>query len=247
MQSEEKAMTEMGRVRSMACVLVAVTPVITPFGAAPVASNADSGFIVIYVDGPNLNSQKLLLEALGVAVTQVLTLINALAIKSHLDLIAYALGLLDPLNPDPLDVINDKVVAVYGDVMGLAAEVTPTTMANASADASAEWWAWGGVHIGVADVQSQQPTPNGAGVTVAVLDTGIDCAHPKRQANIVQYPRFSACAGANPCTHDNGHGTAVMPALQRKSNLSFAQVHSLSCSQQPRPSLVFPRSNRAQG
>jgi hypothetical protein len=143
MQSEEEAMTQMGRVRSMVCVLVAVTPVITPFGAARVASNADGGFIVIYVDGSNLNSQKLLLEALGVEVTQILSLINALAIKIPLGLIAYTLGLLDPLNPDPLDVINDKVVAVYSDVMGLAAEVAPTTMANTSADSSAEWWGWG--------------------------------------------------------------------------------------------------------
>jgi subtilisin family serine protease len=64
-------------------------------------------------------------------------------------------------------------------------------------------------------------------VAVTVLDTGIDCAHPERQANIVQYPGFSAFAGANPCAEDNGYGTAVMPALQRKPNLSFAQVLSL--------------------
>jgi subtilisin family serine protease len=64
-------------------------------------------------------------------------------------------------------------------------------------------------------------------VAVTVLDTGIDCAHLELQANIVQYPGFSAFAGANPCTDDNSHGTAVMLALQQKSNLSFAQVLSL--------------------
>jgi hypothetical protein len=112
MQSEEKAMTQMGRVRSMVCVLVAVTLVIMPFGTAPVASNADGRFVVICVDGTSLNSQKLLLEAIGVEVTQVFTLINALAIKIPLGPIGYVLGLLDPLYPDLLDVINDKVAGL---------------------------------------------------------------------------------------------------------------------------------------
>jgi hypothetical protein len=143
MQSEEEAMTQMGRVRSMVCVLVAVILVIMPFSTAPVASNADGRFVVICVDGTCLNSQKLLLEALGVEVTQVLTLINALVIKSPLDLIGYVLGLLDSLNPDPLDVINDKLAGIYDDIAGLAAEVTPIRMANISADSSAEWWGWG--------------------------------------------------------------------------------------------------------
>jgi hypothetical protein len=246
MQSEEKAITQMGRVRAMLCVLVAVTLVITPFGAAPVASNADGRFIAICVGGTSLNSQKLLLEALGVEVTQVLTLSNALAIKIPLGPIRYMLGLLDPLNPDLLDVINDKIAGIYDDIIGSAAEVTPITLDGISNDPSAEWWDWGGVHIGVPDVQGQQPTPNGAGVTVAVLDTGIDCAHPELQANIVPDPGFSAFARANPCTDDNGHGTAEMPALQQKSNLSFAQVRSLlQSTASPLPG--FPRSSRAQG
>jgi hypothetical protein len=229
----------------MVCVLVAVALVITPFGAAPVASNADGRFIVICVDGTSLNSPKLLLEALGVEVTQVLTLLNALAIKIPLGFIGYASGLLDPLNPDPLDVINDKAVAVYGGVTGLAAEVTPTTMANPSADSSAEWWGWGAVHICALNVQ-QQPKPNGAGVAVAVPATGIGCAYPELQANIVPSPGFSAFAGANPCAGENSHGMAEMLALQRKSNLSYAQVRSLlQSTASPLP--VFPRSSRAQG
>ena len=105
-------MTQMGRVRAMLCVLVAVTLVITPFGAAPVASNADGRFIVICVDGTRLNSQKLLLEAFGIEVTQVLTLLNALAIQIPLGFIGYALGLL--VRCHDRSCVSGHRVAYYG-------------------------------------------------------------------------------------------------------------------------------------
>jgi subtilisin len=190
-------MTHMRRVRSMVCVLVAVTLVITSFGAAPVASEADGRFIVIYVDGTNLNLQASLLTALGVEVTQVLSLINALAIKIPLGLVGYVLQQLQ---------LNLLVAGVYDDIEGAAAEVTPTTLDDISNNPSEEGWAWGIIRIGGPNVQ--QNGSNGAGVVVAVLDTGIDCAHSELQDNIVSYAGFSAFK-TNPCSDPNGHGTHI--------------------------------------
>jgi subtilisin len=189
MQREGKAMTHMRRVRSIMCILVAVTLVITQFGAAPAASGDDGRYIVIYADGisPSLPPA---LTLLGVKVIHVLWLINALAIQIPLGIIGDTVQQL--LN-------NPDVVGVYHDLVTSVSQITPTPAPTG------EKYGWNMQRSNVDDVHKSLPELRGTGVTVAILDTGIDPDHPELSPRVVG--GYSAFGGSS--KDDKGHGTHI--------------------------------------
>ncbi|HHW14493.1 MAG TPA: S8 family peptidase, partial [Firmicutes bacterium] len=75
---------------------------------------------------------------------------------------------------------------------------------------------WGIARIGAPALWQQSPSTTGAGVKVAVLDTGIDLNHPDLSPNLA--------AGVNilnprrPASDDNGHGTHVAGTIAAALN-----------------------------
>jgi subtilisin family serine protease len=194
----------MARIRSISRLIVCVFISLNLLaGGASAATEDERRKIVIALDAISLSLLQPIILATGSEIVYTLTLINAYAIR------------LPDLSLDELEAIvqsllsNPLVAGVYDDIVGTAAGATPITMDDISAASSAEGWPWGVDRIGVPKVQEDQPKPNGAGQTVAVLDTGIDCEHPELQENIVSYQGFSAFAAEEPCDDDNGHGTHV--------------------------------------
>ena len=203
-------MMSIARIGAIVRICVVVTLLVMSVGGEfAAASEADGRYIVMYVDGTDLISQKLLLEALGVDVTHVLTLIDALAIDIPLNIVDYVLGLLDPLNADPLDVINNNVAGVYDDLLTSVDPVCPTP-----APPSPESYRWGQQKIKEPEAHVKVGSCKGSGsaVKVAVLDTGIDGTHLKSYLGEFYQKDaggFNALPGGGSYFDDNGHGTHV--------------------------------------
>lgn len=90
---------------------------------------------------------------------------------------------------------------------------------------------WGISHINADDVH-QQPTPNrGAGVTIAVLDSGIDCDHLELPQDRCDYGQVlgenfvdSSIEAANEADDDYGHGTHVAGTIAASLNQASGGV-----------------------
>lgn len=193
--AEGGEMRPMARLRAVVCMCMAAALIVTSVGGRlATASEADGRFIVIYLDGVSLDLEKTLLTTLGVEVTHILSLINALSIKIPLDLVG---SILQFLLSDP------SVVGVYDDPLGAAAALTPITWTSPDGSGK-EGFDWGMERIGAPDAQHYE---TGAGVTVTVLDTGIDLDHPELSERIVAC--LNAIPGGTSCDDDNGHGTHI--------------------------------------
>jgi subtilisin len=68
------------------------------------------------------------------------------------------------------------------------------------------------------DNQNQRLSNDGAGVAVAVLDTGIDLTHPDLRENINTALGTSCIPGAPTPNDDNGHGTHVAGTIAARDN-----------------------------
>ncbi|HXH10876.1 MAG TPA: S8 family serine peptidase [Alphaproteobacteria bacterium] len=200
----------MARIKAVVCVYLAVTLILMSVGSRrATADETDGKYIVIYVDGTDLDAQKLLLTLLGVEVVHVLSLINALAIKIPLGLIGSVLQIL----------LNDPNVAgVFDDPVGSA---DYTVSIEPTAPPPEEFYPWGLDRIHIPEVHAQMAEATGSGVTVAVLDTGIDRYHPELnpQGNPRIVDCFNALPGGGSCDDDNGHGTHVAGIIAAGSNL----------------------------
>ena len=100
------------------------------------------------------------------------------------------------VEPDPPDAVSiQEDTLVYG-VHNIEAEVV-----------------WGGV----TNATNVIPGQGGAGVNVAVIDTGIDCGHPDLTPNCVYGPNLTA-KGNKLAFDDHGHGTHVAGIIAARDN-----------------------------
>jgi subtilisin family serine protease len=161
--------------------------------------------IVIFLDGTPLWLQQLIVTLSGSQVVHTLSLINALAIEL-------------PLVEDVLDVVaillkNSAVIGVFDDPLVFADVITIVPAEDVPQEESYDW---GQGRIGVPTVHQRMPELQGAGVKIAVLDTGADVDHPDLQ--IVD--GYNAMRGGQrePYRDNNGHGTHIAGIIAARMN-----------------------------
>jgi subtilisin family serine protease len=185
-------MTRMVQRSLMLLVLVAVILV----GGVSAAS-ADNRKIVMFVNQTSMTAAEAPLELLGCQIIHVLSLINALAIElpvNGVDQVLQWLG--NPLN---------GVTGVYDDLGTLIDPICPAP-ALPTLGCSVECYPWGQQQINVPAAHQQWPGLQGSGVTVAILDTGIDPTHSEFSGRIA--PGYNSLTnGASFPNDDHGHGT----------------------------------------
>jgi subtilisin family serine protease len=110
---------------------------------------------------------------------------------------------------------NDPRVASVSPDFAVSADVKPNRTSSSSSQPAQA------LPTGVDRINAENKTTNGAGVEVAVIDTGIDLTHPDLKANILGgkncVPRTSGYAD------QNGHGTHVAGTIAALNN-SFGVV-----------------------
>jgi len=148
--------------------------------------------IVVFQPGTLESVQLLVVTLSGSQVVQTLSLINAIAIELPVNGIEEALTfLLDHL----------AVAEVLDDLITRVNRIIPV------APNEEEVYDWGLVQIGVPTVHEEMPTRTGSGVTVAILDTGVDRRHPELRGNIVRGYNARPHESSNADQH--GHGTHI--------------------------------------
>ena len=200
----------MGRIRTMACVLVAVTLLVSLLGGSPFAATADSRRkIVIFDDLLTPAVLQAVFTSLALAKITVLydlsSLINALAVE---------LPLVPPLGTDPLALLED-LGTVTDDVLTFIDPICPTGV-PVFEDPLQEY-RWGMQQIKAPEAHMPWPPPSrqtGA-VTVAVLDTGIS-PHSELSGRIVQ--GYNAITKTGVTTDDHGHGTHMAGIILANKN-----------------------------
>jgi len=85
-----------------------------------------------------------------------------------------------------------------------------TSAGWSSADAAADplrsvQWALDAIHLGDLGRRTQQPVPVGTGVTVAIVDSGVESSHPDLLGRVIQGPDLVDGRGGP--EDPNGHGT----------------------------------------
>jgi subtilisin family serine protease len=196
-------------------VVCALVSLILVVGGAFAAEPDDPRKIVMFLDGVPLDVQKLLVTLTGSTVVHVLSLINALAIQ-------LPPGGIDDILESLLD--NPAVLGVFDDPIGSI--VSSTLLAEAY---TGEGFDWGLARIGVPEAQSTEGV-TGSGVTVAVLDTGIDSSHPDLSGKVVS--GFNALPGGGSYKDNHGHGThmagIIAAAVNSKGIIGAAPKATLS-------------------
>ena len=91
---------------------------------------------------------------------------------------------------------------IAGSLLGAAALVAGTiTAGHASTNDPLRSQQWG---LDQVRAEAAWPTTTGSGVTVAVVDTGVDLSHPDLKANLVPGATFTGCDKQNPPPCGNG-------------------------------------------
>jgi subtilisin family serine protease len=195
-------MVGMRRVRTMACVLVAITLMVSLLSGSAFAASADSRRKIVMLDNPLTQEVLNSLKAAGITVLYDLSLINALTVYLPVPpLLGLALALLDTLGE------------VSDDVLTFIDPICPT-----GALPSGPEYRWGmeqsKAHAAHDDL-GPNPSQPGA-VTVAVLDTGI-ASHSELNGRVVQgYDAIGKTEGKPGDGH--GHGTHMAGIILANQN-----------------------------
>jgi len=205
------------RIASMLAALILLV------GAACVTHAEDLSRIVVFRDGTSQQAQQDAVERSGSRVRNVLSLINGLAIDLPADRAAEALASLQA-EPSVEGVYLDPTIAAQGEAtvsaQGEGADGEGADGEGADGEGAdlviyinpvpappAEVYPWGLDAIGVPDTHARWPGFQGAGVTVAILDTGIDTTHPELQKNISGGVNARGDENQRDYRDLNGHGT----------------------------------------
>lgn len=153
--------------------------------------------IVLFRGGISLRVQQIVVTLSRSKVVHTLSFINALVIE------------LPVLNPDQaLDFLLDytlpltNILVVGGIYDDLVVSVLPILPAPPGEVPLIETYDWGLQHIGADVAHQEMPTLTGAGVKVAILDTGVG-PHP----DLTIVDGFNALPGGLVYDDDHGHGT----------------------------------------
>jgi subtilisin family serine protease len=208
MQSEEKAMAHMRRVRTMACVLVAMTLMVSLLGGSAFAATADKRRKIIMFAGTPDQSVFNQLAGLGITALYNLSLIDALAVRLPL----LPPSLLEDLVTQLLSELPG-IQEVIDDVLTVIDPICPTSTVLPPA----KEYRWGMQQIWADEAHLDWPDPSQTGaVTVAVLDTGIAASHSELIGRTVQ--GYNAIDETLPPSDGHGHGTHMAGIILAKQN-----------------------------
>jgi subtilisin len=167
--------------------------------------------IVVFQDGTSAQVQQQVVARSGSQVLNILPLVNGIAITLPTQDAAQALALLQ-VDPTVMGVYEDLSVSGHdggGDNVIVIAPADPPPQ---------EMYPWGLEAIHVPEVHAEERGLKGAGVSVAILDTGIDTNHPDLSKNIKG--GYNALAEQDPQNYqdDNGHGTHMAGIIVGRMN-----------------------------
>jgi subtilisin family serine protease len=175
-------------------VVIAVT---LSVGLTSVAEAQGTRWIVIYLPRTDLKLQESLFKLVGIKVVHTLSFIDALAIELPLgrtlvDLLAFLVG--------------KPVEGVFADPISALGPISTISQGQAPQN---EVYDWGQVKIHTPDAHGNMAAGQGpgAGVIIAVLDTGTDYNHPDLQQNVILTDNVRP-EGGSPADN-NGHGTHI--------------------------------------
>ena len=194
--------------RVVACLIA----ILALLGGGAFASTGDSlRKIVVFQAGTSAQLQRQVVTQSGSQVLNVLPLINGVAIKLPTQGTEQAMAVLQA-DPTVTGVYDDPAVAGQDGGGDNAIVITPAE------PLSYEFYPWGLGAIHVPDVHQKEPGLKGAGVAVAILDTGIDINHSDLIKNIKG--GYNALAGQDPRNYqdDNGHGTHMAGIIAARVN-----------------------------
>jgi subtilisin family serine protease len=180
-------------------------------GGAFGASGDSLRKIVVFQDGTSVQVQQQVVARSGSQLLNLLSLVNGATIDLPTEGAAQALAILEA---------DSTVVGVYEDLTVSGRDGGgDNVIVIAPADSpTQEIYPWGLDAIHVPEVHQEEPGLKGAGVTVAILDTGIDTTHPDLSKNIKG--GYNALAGQDPKNYqdDNGHGTHMAGIIAARMN-----------------------------
>ena len=171
----------------VACLLIA---------SAPLYAQGASEYIVQFQPGLAPAARGAAVAAAGGAVNRLFVGVSAAAVRVPNDQALAALR----QNPAVLSVVPNRRVVAYQSANAKGGKPGGSTGAQVTS-------------AGVTRVGVPTAASNGAGVGVAVLDTGVDLAHPDLTGTS---DAFSAFGGS--CQDDQGHGTHVAGIIGARDN-----------------------------
>jgi subtilisin len=180
-------------------------------GGAFAATGDNLRKIVVFQPGTASQVQQQVVAQSGSQVLNVLSLINGIAIALPPQGTVQALAVLQA-NPTVAGVYDDSAVSGQdggGDNVIFITPADPPTQ---------EVYPWGLEAIHIPRVHHEEPGLKGAGVAVAILDTGIDMTHPDLSKNVKG--GYNALAGQDPKNYqdDNSHGTHMAGIIAARVN-----------------------------
>jgi subtilisin family serine protease len=197
-------MAQMIRVRTIARLTAYATPLFFLMTGGVLAQSGDSSRkIVVFQEGTPVEDQINVVKTVAAAVQLIakVQIVAELSLSDSLVIVVPSLvtdtvlGLLRTFSV--VEVVLDDIPTVLDGNICIAPGTPPPS----------ESYGWGLQQTYFPEVHQQWTGVSGTGVTVAVLDTGIDPSHIDLTGRIAK--RYNARAQGDSSADDNGHGTHV--------------------------------------